>query len=368
MEGNAPERKRAHYKQLTFTDRLNIEKWRREGMRPARIAEKLRVCRSTITRELRRGTYERLDSETWEMEVAYSPEIAEKKYQDYLRAKGPGLKIGNNHKLAEYLERTIIEKDCSPAVALIYAKEEKDEQGNRVFTDEEIFSAPTFYSYLHKDVFLNLTMKDLPRHDQHKTKYQHVAKKKPGRAPAGESIEKRPEEINERKTFGHWEMDTVYSAKKTGKACLLMMTERYTRYELVVKIPNRTAEAIVKVINGLEREWGKDFRKVFQSITVDNGSEFALTDQIEQSCIEKGEKRTKLYYCHPYSSWERGTNENQNGFARRKHPKGTNFSKVSKAELAETEKWMNNYPRKILGWKTSKAMFDECLSELGISA
>lgn len=105
----------------------------------------------------------------------------------------------------------------------------------------------------------------------------------------------------------------------------------------------------------------------FESITVDNGSEFALADQLEQSCIT-GDKRTKVYYCHPYSSWERGSNENVNGMIRRRHPKGTDFSKVTAEEIAATENWINSYPRKIFGYKSAGTMFRECLRELGLTA
>lgn len=104
-----------------------------------------------------------------------------------------------------------------------------------------------------------------------------------------------------------------------------------------------------------------------KAITVDNGSEFALADQLEQSCIT-GDKRTKVYYCHPYSSWERGSNENVNGMIRRRHPKGTDFSKVTAEEIAATENWINSYPRKIFGYKSAGTMFRECLRELGLTA
>lgn len=78
-------------------------------------------------------------------------------------------------------------------------------------------------------------------------------------------------------------------------------------------------------------------------------------------------KRTKVYYCHPYSSWERGSNENVNGMIRRRHPKGTDFSKVTPEEIAATESWINSYPRKILGYKSAGTAFRECLRKLGLT-
>lgn len=113
---------RMPFKHLTKTDRLRIERWRNQGLKPKEIAAKLRVHISTIYRELKRGEYERLNGQTWEMETSYSPDIAEARYQENLRNKGPELKIGADHELAKYIEDTIIERECSPAAVLGYAE------------------------------------------------------------------------------------------------------------------------------------------------------------------------------------------------------------------------------------------------------
>lgn len=107
---------------------------------------------------------------------------------------------------------------------------------------------------------------------------------------------------------------------------------------------------------------------IFKSITFDNGTEFAAAEELERSCVNKRLPRTKVYFCHPYSSWERGTNENTNGMIRRRFPKGTNFAAVTNAQITQAENWINNYPRKILGYKSSEIVFRECLRELGIAA
>lgn len=351
------------FKHLTKTDRLRIEKWLNEGLKPQEIADKLRVHVSTIYREIKRGAYERLDGKTWETVTAYSPDIAEERYRQHLREKGPDLKIGNDHELANYIENTIIEQDCSPAAALGFAMFE----GKQFKTS---LSIPTVYSYIKKGVFLHLTQKELPRHGKHKHSYKKV-EKTAARAPAGDSIEKRPPEVDSREEFGHWEMDTVYSGKGKNKStyALLVLTERKTRREIIIRVPNRKAETIVKALDALERKLGaRKFRMIFESITMDNGSEFADEAALERSCINKETPRTKVYFCHPYSSWERGSNENVNGMIRRKLPKGTNFAKVSKEEVAATESWINNYPRGILGYKSSEMAFRECLEEMGIAA
>ena len=113
----------------------------------------------------------------------------------------------------------------------------------------------------------------------------------------------------------------------------------------------------------LEKEWGELFPRVFQTITVDNGSEFADCPGIERSILAEG-SRTKCYYCHPYSSWERGSNENLNRMIRRKFPKGTSFADVTRKQVQNVEDWMNNYPRKVLGYLTAEMAYQTCVAAL----
>ena len=163
----------------------------------------------------------------------------------------------------------------------------------------------------------------------------------------------------------------MYSGKGKCKttSALLTLNERKTRKDIIIGIPNRKAETVVKALDALERKCGaRRFRAIFKSITFDNGSEFSAAEVLERSAVNKTIPRTKVYFCHPYSSWERGSNENANSMIRRRHPKGTDFSKVSAAEIAATEEWINNYPRKIFGYKSSEVMFRECLREIGLIA
>ena len=163
-------------------------------------------------------------------------------------------------------------------------------------------------------------------------------------------------------------MDTVYSGKKKSTVALLVLTERKTRNENIIMVPDRRAETTVQAINALERKLGAEkFGIIYKSITVDNGSEFALADQLEQSCIT-GDKRTKVYYCHPYSSWERGSNENVNGMIRRRHPKGTDFSNSRRKKSQPRRTGLTAILEKIFGYKSAGTMFRECLRELGLTA
>lgn len=214
-------------------------------------------------------------------------------------------------------------------------------------------SHTTLYRYIDEGVFLRLTNKDLPvKRNKSKQRYKKV---KPVRPPKGESIEKRPQVINERNTFGNWEMDCVIG-KKTGGNTLLVLTERLTRREYVRLMPAKNMANVIRALNSIEKKLGSDmFAKIFQTITVDNGSEFADFSGMERSI--GGGKRTKVYYCHPYSSYERGSNENLNKMIRRWYPKGVSFANVTDTDIAKVENWMNNYPRGIFGYDTSEARY-----------
>lgn len=177
------------------------------------------------------------------------------------------------------------------------------------------------------------------------------------RAPKGTSIEKRPNEIKERKTFGHWEMDCVCGSTK---ATLLVLTERLTRKEIIMPMINQKSESVIHCLNIIEHQYGKNFKKIFKTITVDNGSEFSDFKKLEKSRYGKG-KRTSVYYCHPYCSSERGSNERLNREIRRLIPKGTDLSKFTREEIQKVEDWVNDYPRQVLDFGTSKEKFNEQL-------
>ena len=323
------------FKHLTKTDRLRIEQQLRDGKEPKEIAESIGVHISTIYREKKRGEYQHRNSDYTE-ETRYSSDLAEMKYRANLAAKGPDLKIGKDHELADYIERRIADDKLSPAAVL------GEIEANGMSFETSI-SVNTLYSYIGKGVFLRLTNKSLPLKGEKKRGYHKVKAQK--RPPKGESIEKRPEEIGDRSTFGHWEMDTVVSARP-GKAAILVLTERLTREEITAKLPDKSAASVVQALD-----------------TVDNGSEFADCPSMERSVLGDG-SRTKLYYCHPYSSYERGSNENLNKMIRRWLPKGTNFDEIADEVIEAVTSWINNYPRKILGYLTADRVFQTHLSAI----
>ena len=342
-----------NYKHLSFTDRLKIEAWERVGTSPRVMAKELGVHISTIYRELKRGRYERLNTDLT-TEDRYSPDIAEKKYRDNLKAKGTGLKLGNDHEYAAYLEYKVSVEKYAPGAILGEIK-----KNGMVF--QTTISKTTFYRYIDDGVFLTITNKDLPiKRNKNKQKHNHV---QASRAPKGKSIEKRPKEIESRKTFGNWEMDSVEGKKRTKKA-LLVLTERKTRNEIIRIMKDKTAASVLSTLDALEAEMSaKRFALIFQTITVDNGSEFSDYEGIERSATGES-KRTNVYFCHPYSSYERGSNENQNKMIRRHYPKGYDFSNVTPADIQKLENWINNYPRKIFDFYSSSDLYEACLNDL----
>lgn len=337
---------------MTRTARIEIEKYQRMGLTAKNIAARLGVHISTIYREVKRGRYEHLDGETWLTHSRYSPEIAQERYEQNLKAKGGELKIGNDRDFAEYIEKRIVEDKLSPAAVLGEIK-----HLNLPFKTS--ISVNTLYSYIDKGVFLRLTNKNLPMRHRKKRTNKRVRVLRP---PRGESIERRPKEITERRTFGHWEMDCVIGRKM--KSTLLVLTERLTRQEIILPIPAQKAEFVVKSLDLLEKRFGKTrFPTIFQTITVDNGSEFADCAGLEKSHYGN-QQRTKIYYCHPYCSSERGTNERLNREIRRIFPKGTDFRNVSRKQIQACEDWINSYPRAVLDYATSKELFEKHVSAL----
>lgn len=348
--------KKRRFKHLSWNDRLRIESFLKCGKRVQEIADEIGVHRNTIYNELKRGRYIHRNSD-WTEEERYSPDIAEAAYRENLAAKGPGLKIGKDHRLAAYIERRIVEDGYSPAAVLGEIKVKG------IQFDTTICEA-TLYSYIKKGVFLTLEMVHLPCKGKQKRPYTKVKKnKKAARASAGKSIEKRDPEIDTREEVGHWEMDCVEGKKKT-KETLLVLSERKARKEIMIKMKDQTAGSVVAALDRLERRYGTLFYKIFQTITVDNGSEFADVEGLERSCRRKG-KRTTVFYCHPYSSYERGTNENINRMIRRWFPKGTDFGQVPKKAIQAVEDWLNAYPREILGFRSADEVFAEGLAALG---
>lgn len=334
--------KKQHY--MTRDERLQLEALSRAKIPVSQIARQLGFSRQTIYNELRRGAVTLIREVNGILRdvVEYSADKAQQIHDYNQTAKGRPLKIGSDHKYAEFLENKILNKKYSPAAALAAARA----KGFRTSV-----CVTTLYSYIDKRVFLNLTNKDLWEKSRRKSReYRPIQRIAHPKLP---SIEIRPDYINSRQEYGHWEMDLVES-KADSRSVLLTLTERVTRKELMFKLPNKKAATVRGVFDRMERSIPK-FQEQFKSITTDNGPEFLEYDLLTRS-IRDGSKRFEVYYCHSYASWEKGTVENHNKMIRRWFPKGTDFNRITKKQIAATQEWMNNYPRKILGWETPESM------------
>lgn len=323
-------------KHFTYIDRLDIERQYNHGFTVKEISLNLNCHVSTLYLELKRGFYNRLNTDLT-ISKCYSADIAQQIHDYKSSAKGAPLKIVNDFQLAQYIEYSIINKGFSPAVTLKFYENE---------TGEKPFCLSTLYSYIDKGIFKNLTNDNLLEKCHRKKRVKQYVK--PLKPLKGESIEHRPDYINNRSQFGHWEMDTVHGNKKGKRQTLLVLTERKTNFELIFKLIDTKADSVYKCLKSLSKLL--NFKDIFKSITVDNGSEFTAYKAIELL-------GTKLYYCHPYSSYERGQNERQNRIIRRFYPKGQSLYNVINAHTKKVADWINNLPRKIYNWKSSKEMF-----------
>lgn len=333
---------------LSWNDKLTIEKMLKQKYKAPAIARRIGCSTQAIYDEIKRGQVTIRDSELREITV-YSPETSVARHEERVRHnREQPLKIGKDHALASWLVDMIGSQGYSPSAACALLGK----------TPETTFSCTlcrqTVYKYIDKGYLWPLTNKKLRYKGKKKRTYNRV--KRASRASRGESIERRPEHINRREEPGHWEMDCVEGKKGTDRTALVL-TERVTRYEIVIPMRDHTAASVVDALDRLEKKYTpRRFRQLFLSITVDNGHEFMDCEGMEMSPYT-GKPRTKMYYCHPRSPGERGSNEKQNQLIRWFFPKGTDFTTIQNRKIQQAADWINNYPRLLLGWHTSSELF-----------
>ena len=341
-------------KHLTFEERKCIERMLKMDMSVKMIAKSVGKTEWTIYHEIKRGSYDHLNGD-WTVEKRYSADRGQAIYeQNMLRCK-PKCKIDKDPKLKKHIEDIIKNKKYSPYSAL-----QKINNSNEKYK-VTIKSVNTIYNNIRSGKFDGISFLDLPVPKMYRKRKRVVREHK--REIKGLSIEERPEEVNDRKTFGHWEMDCVIG-QRSNKKTLLVLTERKTRYEIIEVMKSKTAYEVVKALNRIEKRYYSKFYSLFKTITIDNGAEFSSHKEMSKALYRKG-LRCKMYYCHPNAPFERGTNEVQNRFIRRFYPKGSDFDKlIKRTNVNKLEEWVNNYPRKIFNGRTSKMLFDKCCAEL----
>lgn len=335
--------KRNKYEHVKERERYKIEVLSSAKRKTVEIAQLLGRHRSTIYREKKRGYVKLIDTELRKKEV-YRADVAHRESERRGRERERELKIGRDLKLEEYI-RNCLEKERHSPDAIIGGIEA---QGLKF---EGMICTKTLYNYIDRGVFAGISNQHLwEKGRRRKRKYRQIARVSV-KNRMGRSIEERSAEINAREKYGHWEGDTV-KGRQGKRTVLLTLTERQSREECIIKLEQATQAKVGEAFDRIEQQLGEKFRSKFKSITMDNGAEFLDAPGIEASCLREGERRTEVYFAHPYSSWERGTNENHNRMIRRFIPKGEDIAEYSHEDIAEIEAWMNNYPRKILGYLT----------------
>lgn len=335
---------------FTYEERIQLEFYLSGTGKLPKITNKvmlgtlLHKSPRTITREIQRGQVEHFFDEGLQKKMVYSADYAENQARARDSGKGPQLKLGYDYVLAQAIGKLMKEKKYSPYAVLA-------EFENTGWPTDTRICEKTLYNYVYEGLIPNVTEKNLllqgkgRKHTENKRNHKNAALAK-------KSIIYRSKDIATREEFGHWEGDTMVGGKGKGSECLLTITERKTRTEIVRKISDKSAESVVHAFETIERELGTgDFKRLFKTITFDNGTEFQDIPGIEKSALCK-KNRTIIYFAHPYCASERGSNERQNGIIRRFIPKGSSIREYSKPKIKAIQDWMNNYPRKILKGKT----------------
>lgn len=321
-------------KKLTERERFYIEKSIKKKLPVSQIARDLECSRQTIYNEIKRGTV--LQTNGIKDFYCYDYYAGQFHRDTLAKNKGRKRKLQQNDPYLVQLADWIRKKKYSPQAAYYKC-------GSRL-------CVKSIYNYVYAGLIPGVTVYQLPYARPKKKRQSSRGKRN---WEKGTSIELRPTYINDRSSVGHWEMDTVYSSKD-DLHCLLVLSERKTREEIVIRMKDRTAESTIKALDALERKIGAPtFREKFKTITCDNGMEFSYWKLIERSC-RSSLPRTKVYFCHSYSSWERGTNENINRMIRRWIPKGDDIGLWSPREIQQIQDWINDYPRPMFGGLSSR--------------
>ena len=345
---------------LTYEDRIIIEDMLRSNRKYSlqNIADKLGRNKSIISREIKRNSEYKWIERWARYKRIYSAKIAQGKYEKRKRNAGRKSKILKDRALKQYIEERILKDKWSPEEVAGYIKKHKLK-----FSIQPSFQL--IYYWIEKK-YIKITPLDLVHKAKLKTKKEKNKEEKEHYPKHKEkSIHNRPKEIEENKEFGHWELDCVEGSKNSKKTYMTII-ERKTKKYIVREMEAHTNRCIQKAIDELEIKYGKRFREIFKSMTTDNGHEFLNYENIEKSIIDEKEKRTEVYYTDPYSSWQKGMNENCNGILRRFIPKGTDLNKITVEKLEEILYKINHKPRKILGYTAAEDLFEEELKKITI--
>ncbi|MGX7198135.1 IS30 family transposase [Enterococcus olivae] len=346
-------------KHLTYKERVQIETFRSldNPLSGNCIAKKLGRARRTIHKEIKDGTVRQVrkqkqnGKEYWYDYVVYSADAGQAAYENARKHSSKQHKWVKAPNFMAYADQQMKENNYSPDVIVGRAKKLK------LFPEEDIPCTTTLYNYIDQGF---METKNIDLHLKVRRRTNHAQNRK-NKKLLGDLIEKRPDIVDSREEFGHWEIDTVAGLKSGTDQALLTLTERKTRYEVIIKIDGKASNPVNQALATLKAAAGEHFGLLFRTMTSDNGSEFSgLTELLKEV--------TDVYFTHPYSSWERGTNENHNGIIRRFIPKGTRMMDVSLSTVRHVQDWMNTLPRRILGYATPRECLIEEIRQLQLGA
>ena len=309
------------YRRVTEEERRLIHRWRQEGLGPREMGRRLGRAASSICREITRNTGGR----------GYRPKQAHWKAQT--RALRPGPRRFTQEVRADAELR--LREGWTPEIISERARLE-----GRPSVCKE-----TIYKHVYTDAKAGGDLwKNLPRaRRKRRRRCPRQDGRGRGKIPNQRMIDTRPAEVETRATVGHWEGDLINGAHQTGN--LTTLVERCTRFTLIDRTDSKEAQEVTAAIC---ESFGQLPPVARLSLTLDNGKEFARHEEIAEGT------GMDVFFATPYHSWERGTNENVNGLIRRLHPKKSSFASIGKAELKRIDRYLNDRPRKCLGWMTPR--------------
>jgi len=310
------------YTHITQEERYQIYAYKEIQKSPSEIAKELGRSKSTITRELARNTGGR----------GYRPKQANEMAVKRFKLAKKAIKM--TPELIGKVEKKI-HLDWSP-----------EQISGRLLYDESIsISHESIYQHILKnkknggDLYTHLRCQK-----KNKKRYGTKSHDKRGQIKDRVSIDKRPQIVEDKSRKGDWEGDLVIG--KNHKRALVTLVDRKTKKTKMAIVDSKQAIIVsTKIIKLLKNE-------TKHTVTLDNGKEFAKHKQI------KAKTGAMIYFAHPYSSWERGLNENTNGLIRQYFPKGSSFENITDADVLRVENILNNRPRKSLGYCTPNEIYD----------
>ena len=328
------------HRRLTLKERVIIQTLLKEKKSKSYIAIRLGRSRSTIGREINKWIQTKQDN--------YDAELAHWcAKEDYLNKRNLD-KISTYSLLKFFVYRGLL-SDWTPEQISGRLKE--------LYPNNPIMSISheAIYRHIYTRPQARLNKKLIKLLVRKKTRRRTHKKRRGGGSKIVNqvSIDNRPKHIELRNEVGHWEGDLVIG--KNHKSAIGTIVERKTRFTLIIKLESKKADEVANEFSKILNKLNPIYKK---SMTYDNGIEMARHQKITEKT------GMNIYFAHPYSSWERGTNENTNGLIRRYLPKGTNFNEINLNQLLNIQQKLNNRPRKIIGYKTPKEMMDSELKNV----